>query len=263
MPASETQTLTRAFAILDCFSPERSEMGVREIARQLGLSSSTVGRLLASMHGARLLTQNQTTRAYSLGPKVLAWAGVYTSSLDIRARARPVLEDLHRITRESISLYILDGDERVCVERIESPERIRSVVRIGERMPLHAGASGKILLAFLPPAEGEQILRSIPLKPITSRTLTDRKALERELAAVRRQGYAVSLGERVPGAASVAAPIQDASGRVIAALNISGPLPRFTKAKISKYLKQVTRAAAHISQAMGFLAQPRDSTPTT
>ena len=252
MPAVETQTLARAFSILDSFSPDQSELGVRDIARRLGLSRSTVGRLLATMHAAGILHQNPNTRAYALGAKVLAWAGVYTATLDVRARARSALEELHRLTRESVSLYILDGTERVCLERIESPEHIRVVVRVGERLPLHAGASGKVLLAFLPAERRKAILEAIALPRLTPNTIANRAQLERELATVRKRGYAISVGERVSGAASVAAPIRGSDGNVIAALNITGPMPRVTDAKLLEYAELVIRAAAKISRDMGY-----------
>jgi len=252
MPSPGTQTLLRAISILDCFSPDKTELGVRELARHLGLSRSTVGRLLTTMHTAGILSQNPTLGAYALGPKVLAWASVYTGALDVRAKALPALKELHRLTRESMTLYILDGNERVCVERIESPEHIRVFVRLGERMPLHAGASGKVLLAFLPAERRDALLKSIPLSRLTPNTIVSRVQLVRELATIRKQGYAVSVGERVLGAASVAAPIYGAEGNVVAALNITGPMPRVTDAKLSEYVPLVLKATAKISREMGY-----------
>lgn len=262
MPAAETQTLTRAISILDCFSPDQSELGVREIARRVGLSRSTVGRLLATMHAAGILGQNPTTRTYAMGAKVLTWAGVYAATLDVRVKARPILEHLHRMTRETVSLYILDGCERVCVERLESPEGLRFVVRVGERMPLHAGASGKVLLAFLPPDQRREILRAISLTPLTGNTITSIPKLERELALVRKRGYAASVGERVVGGTSVAAPVRGASGDVLAALNLTAPTPRVSDEKILDYVKWVTQAAAQISREMGYMPPGREEIPS-
>jgi IclR family transcriptional regulator, KDG regulon repressor len=252
MPSSGSQTLVRGISILDCFSPDTTELGVREAARRLGLSRSTVGRLLTTMHTAGILSQIPTTGAYALGPKVLAWASAYTYTLDVRAKALPALKELHRLTRESVTLYILDGDERVCVERIESPEHIRVFVRLGERMPLHAGASGKVFLAFLPAERREELLKSIRLSRLTPNTIVKRTQLARELATIRKQGYAVSVGERVLGAASVAAPIYGAGGNLVAALNITGPMPRVTDAKLSEYVPLVVKASAQISREMGY-----------
>lgn len=158
MASGKTKSLVRAVEILDCFRSDAPELGVSEIARKLHMSRSTVGRLLATMRSLRILSQNGETRRYMLGPKVLAWSAVHGGLLDIREKSRAALEELHRLTRETASLYLLDGNERVCIDRIESrnPERVLSSP--GERMPLHAGAGGKVLLAFMTPERRAQIL---------------------------------------------------------------------------------------------------------
>jgi DNA-binding IclR family transcriptional regulator len=250
--AGESRTVLRAIRVLDCFSPEQPELGVRDLARRIGMASSTVGRLLATLEAARVLDRNPAARTYSLGPRVLAWAGVYTAALDVRTRARPILEMLRRATRETVSLYVRDGTERVCVERLESHEGIRAVVRVGERMPLYAGASGKALLAFLPAEERKALLRSVRLTRLTPRTITSRARLERELAAVRAAGHAVSVGERTMAGASVAAPIRGGDGAVVAALNLTGPAERVAGSKLPEYVRRVTAAAAAISHEMGY-----------
>jgi IclR family KDG regulon transcriptional repressor len=251
MPIVETQSLIRAVAILDCFHANQPELGVREIARQLDLPHSTVGRLVATMHSLGVLGQNPTTRRYMLGPKVLAWGTIFTSGLDIRDKARPALEELHRATRETVNLYLLDGNERVCLDLIESPQRVRVVVRRGERMPLHAGSSGKAILAFMSPDLVKPIL-SKPLERMTPNTITNRRTLLKELESIRARGYATSHGERFGDALGLAAPIFDASGKVVAALNVAGPNMRFTDAEAEKYAPQVVQLAAQISQALGY-----------
>jgi DNA-binding IclR family transcriptional regulator len=253
-PNSGTQALTRAIAVLDCFSIQQSELGVREIARRVHLSRSTVGRLVAALHRVGILSQNPTTRGYALGPKVLSWGSVYTATLDIRLKARPALEELHRATGESANLYVLEGIERICVDRIESLERIRAVVHVGERMPLYVGAAGKVILAFLPPDRREAILTGMHLKRWTPTTITTRGRLERELASIRAKGYAVSLGERAVGAAGVAAPLHGADGSVTAALNINGPSDRFAGDRLTSYVSQVVRAAERVSRGLGYMA---------
>ena len=251
MAKGESQTVLRAISIVNCFSAEHPSLGVREIARRLGLATATTGRLLATLHSAGVLARNPG-RTYTLGPRVLAWAGLYTGGLDVRATAAPILDRLRRATRESTMLYVLDGDERVCVERLEGPENIRAVVRLGERLPCYAGAGGKVLLAFLPPAEQQAMLARLTLVRFTDRTVTSRARLERDLATIRRQGYATTVGERFPGATAVAAPIFGADGSVIAAVNVSGPTNRFTASRRTECIRHVTRAALAISRAMGY-----------
>jgi IclR family KDG regulon transcriptional repressor len=155
MPAEQLQTLNRAIAILDCFTQENTELGVREIARLVELSSSATGRLLGAMKELGILSQNPDTHAYSMGARVLTWAGVYNAELNIRNRALPAIQELHNSTRESISLYVLENNERLCIERLESPQTVRIVTRVGRRLPLYAGSAGKVMLAFLSPRQQE------------------------------------------------------------------------------------------------------------
>ncbi|MBI5304276.1 MAG: IclR family transcriptional regulator [Chloroflexi bacterium] len=251
MASGEIQSLMRAIAILDCFRADQPQLGVREIARQLTMSTSTVGRLLATLYSAGILSQDPTTRLYRMGPKVLAWGALYTSLLDVREFARPSLEELHRITNETVSLYVLERTERVCVERIESPERVRVVVRIGERMPLHAGSAGKALLAFMPADDIEQIVAQ-PLERMTERTITNRRALLKELKTIRECGFATSHGERFEDALGLAAPIFDSNGKVTAALNVAGPLLRFTDQHVERFAPKIVLLANQVSRALGY-----------
>ncbi len=252
MPAEQLQTLNRAIAVLDCFTQDHTELGVREIARMLNLSTSVTGRLLGSLREMGILSQNPETRAYSMGAKVLTWAGVYNALLDVHNRALPAIQELHEASRETISLYVLDNNERLCIERLESPQSVRIVTRVGRRLPLYAGAAGKAMLAFFSLARQEAYFRSTPLLPLTNRTIIDPQALRIELQKVRIAGCAVSYGEWVEDAAGVAAPILNQEGEVVAALSISGPIQRFNQEKVPNYCMEVKRVAAQISERMGY-----------
>ncbi len=254
---SQTQTLARALAILDCFDVDQPLLGVRELARQLRMSRSTVGRLLATMRSAGVLSQDPVTRCYMMGPKVLTWSAIYTSGSDIRNRARPALEELHRATHETISLYILDGDERICIDRINSQENLR--MRVGEWLPIHIEASGKVLLAFVSPVLRKEVISRVYKKPSASGKRSSREALLDDLKKIQAQGYAVSHGESTAGASCVSAPVFDATGKPIAAITISGPTIRMTDDKVSEYASLVMAVAKKVSQAMGlngFLKPP-------
>ncbi len=252
MPAEQLQTLTRTIAILDCFTQDNTGLGVREIARMVKLSSSATGRLLAAMKELGILSQDPETRAYSMGPRVLSWAGVYNATLDVRNRAMPSIQELHQATRETISLYVLDGRERLCVERLESPQSVRIVTRVGRKLPLYAGSAGKVMLAFMPPSQQAEYFSTTRLEPLTSKTITDLALLRSELEKVREQGCAVSYGEWIEDAAGVAAPILDQNGEVIAALSISGPIQRFNDENVERYRAEVKRVAAQISESLGY-----------
>jgi IclR family transcriptional regulator, KDG regulon repressor len=252
MPVEQMQTLSRATALLDCFTYDRTELGVREAARLLGVSHSAAGRLMSAMKELGVLHQNQDTHLYSLGGKVLSWSGVYTSSLDVRNVALPAIQELHRSTQETISLYILEGIDRICVERLESPQTVRIVAHLGRRLPLYAGSAGKVFLAFLPPEKRDQILNETIFKPLTEKTIVDRTQLYDELSKIEERGYAVSHGEWILDASGVAAPVFNQSSEIQAALTISGPSQRFTAGTVEKYIREVVRVAQHISREMGY-----------
>ena len=250
-PLAERGVLAHVCSILDCFTPEKAEMGVRELARMADMSPSTTGRLLQSMRERGILRQDPETKTYSLGIRLLNWTGVYLSALDIRAIAMPVMADLQASTLETISLYVLDGTDRVCVERLESPQRVRIVARLGLRLPLYAGSAGKVILAYLSTEQTEQILTTVPLLPFTRHTITDAAKLREELAIIQARGYAFSHGEWIEDASGVAAPIFGHDNQVAGALTISGPSQRFDKEVIERYGQQLIPAGREISRAMG------------
>jgi IclR family acetate operon transcriptional repressor len=139
---------------------------------------------------------------------------------------------------------------------IESPMRVRVIVNVGERMPLHAGSAGKAILAFGPPDLVQQVI-ALPLERMTGNTITNRKKLLEELDSIRKCGYAVSHGERFADALGLGAPIFDASGRVVAALNVAGPIMRFTDAEVEKFAPQVMALANQVSWALGYSGTSR------
>jgi len=249
----KVQTLERVIFILDCFTLDEPILGVREISRKTGLSSSTAGRLMANMKKHGILNQDPESMSYSMGSKVLEWAGIYSLTSDIRALALPVMVRLQEQTRETISLYVLEGNERVCIERLESPETVRIVARIGRRIPLYTGSAGKVFLAFLPAERTVQILDSTELTPMTPQTITDINELMANLKEIHQQGFAISKGEWILEASGVAAPIFDLDGKVYAALTISGPSQRFTEERISEMAILVKEGAAQISSELGYI----------
>jgi IclR family transcriptional regulator, KDG regulon repressor len=251
MPPDSSSVLQHVVAILDCFSPDHPELGVREVARLANLSTSTAGRLMAEMRLIGILQQNSATRGYALGARILAWSGVYMDALDLRTVALPIMEDLRRASGETITLYLLDGNERLCVERMESRNTVRMVSRVGRSLPLYAGAAGKAILAYLPPERVDEFFNTVEPRPLTPHTLVEPAALRAELAHTRKRGYAVSDGEWIIDAAGVAAPIFNKGGEVVGSVSISGPSSRFTASKIQQYAADIVQAAGQISQFLG------------
>ena len=253
MPTDSTKVLHHFISILDCFSLNQPELGVRQVGRLANLSSSAAGRLMGEMCAEGILQQNPASREYALGSRLLSWSNVFLSQLNIRTTALPFMEDLRRTTGETVTLYILEGNDRLCVERMESQHNVRMVTRVGNRLPLYAGSAGKAILAYLPGERQEEYLRSVDLKPLTSQTMVNPHVLRQELMKVHQDGFATSRGEWLLEASGVAAPIFSANGLVAGAMSISGPASRFTPALMSAYAEAVVRVTRQISQLMGFL----------
>jgi IclR family transcriptional regulator, KDG regulon repressor len=250
---SKIQSIDRAIAILDYFSAKHPEAGVREIARHLKLHPSTVGRMLATLTSLDILIQDDLTHRYKLGSKVLKWGAVYLGNLNLQNEARPFMQVFREKTNETVSLYIPSGNERVLIERIDSTHFLRVITQVGERMPLYAGASGKIFLAFLPVEKREEVLETKRLERLTAQTIVNIEDLRKELSLIRKRGYAVSHGERVEGVSSVSAPIFNFRNQVIGAISISGPTGRFSAERINEFIEPLIKATQQISFAMGYI----------
>jgi IclR family acetate operon transcriptional repressor len=249
---SRPSSIEKAIDILFCFDPKHPQLRLTDISQRLGLHKSTTHRLLSLLKKKRLITADAASQLYGLGPGIVELAWVILRQQDLRTVCAPYLERLRQATNETVSLYIRMGDCRVCIEELESGQEIKYSQTVGLTAPLHVGAPGKVLLAFLPPAELEALLATLPLTAVTSHTITDREQLLQELATVRQRGYAVSVGERSLWASAAAAPIWDWSGRPIAALSVLGPSQRLTSKVLPALGQQVQQVALEISGALGY-----------
>lgn len=236
---SSVRAVLRALSILDSFEPGKAELSLTDLARNIGLSMSTTSRLVSTLEGQGYLSRNRDSQRYSLGPKIAQLGALGFSNLDLRRVALPFMQALNKVYDEGISLYVVQGDERVCVERIESSQPLRRVINIGDRHPMTRGAAGRVLLAYQSREKRDELLA---LDPFTT---------EDGLAELRHSGYTVSLGEREEGVSSIASPVFDARGIVIAALAMSGPSVRFEGPGFSDKVAKVKRHAELISSALG------------
>ena len=158
MASSEHQYINRIFSLLDCFSVENPELGVREAARMLNISPSSCGRLLSELRDEGILVQDMESRSYSLGGRVIRWAEVYSESSDLRKKAFPFMEEIYKKTNETVTLYTAEEFDRVCVERIESRKTVRVSEPIGTRINIFTGSGGKSILAFRTKEEIDHVL---------------------------------------------------------------------------------------------------------
>jgi IclR family transcriptional regulator, acetate operon repressor len=251
--AQRVQSLDRAFAILRCFTPSQSELSLSELARLTGLSTSTTHRLLTSLKTNGALRQ-VGDRRYRLGPLVLQLTNLAIQSSGLRETALPLMRVLRDVTDETVGLHLLRSDlTRSVIEQVESRQALRRIyTEIGNPIgiPLHLGAPGKLLLAYLPERDRYEVLAR-PLVRATPMTLTDPDQVAATLAEIRGRGYSVSLGERVDGIRSVAAPIREHSGRVIASLSVSGPERRMPQERLHVIAAQARDCATEVSRNLG------------
>jgi DNA-binding IclR family transcriptional regulator len=219
-PGRGTATLRSALAILDAFTSSRPKLSLADLAVITGQDKATLLRHLKVFVDKQLVERNGHT--YSLGLGAFALGAGYLAQHDIYAISRGPMEDLAERLGETISLAIRDGSEVVYIEVVHGQAEIGVQSSVGVRQPAHCSALGKVLLAWLTPDEREQSVYAHPLVRMTSHTITTRNELEAHLSEVRTNGYATDNEERAEGIRCVATPIWDRTGRVAAALSVSG-----------------------------------------
>ena len=249
-----TEAAERVADVLLAFSRGGRTLGISALSRELQLSKAVVYRILQSLLSRGLVDFDPTSREYGLGPSAIVLGARALRYLDLREVAREDLLRLRDLTRETTTLSLLAVDHRTYVDQYESPQEIRMEVELGRLYPLHAGASSRAILAFLPEPEVERVLRG-GLDPLTEETVIVADKLREGLVAVRSDGYATSRGERRSGAGSVAAPVFSADGRVTGSISVCGPLLRFNTDAVSRYVPLVTEAAANISRKLGHIGR--------
>jgi IclR family acetate operon transcriptional repressor len=252
------QSIDRAVAILRCFDGRRPDLGISDLARSTGLSTSTVHRLLLAMQANQLVRQT-ADRRYALGPLVVQLARGGGLPDTLRDAAMPVLRALRDETEETAAVHeLLPSRHRVVVDQVESHHQLRrTYTEFGIPVPLPQGAPGKALLAFLPWEEQATVLAGT-LAQVTPQTITDRDLLAAQLAEARSLGFAKSLSERTPGIRTVAAPVFDFSGQVVGCLSLSGPEMRMPPERMEQLGERVVPAAWSVSQLLGATTQERD-----
>jgi DNA-binding IclR family transcriptional regulator len=249
-----SQAVDRALTILHLFAATGTSWSLAELAAETGLPVSTVHRMVKSLAGRELIVVDPRTKRYSVGAEVMRLAQGFLNSdpvARVQALAQPHIESLHASCRETVNLQVNSGTHRICVFELPSTHPIRMVTTVGGVYPLHAGAAGKALLAWLPDADRRRLLSSQPLTPVTSSTISELDVLEADLRETRDRGYAVSYGEVVEGAAALAAPIFGVQRAPVGVINITGPNDRFDAGAIRRTANALRAACTDISVQMG------------
>lgn len=249
--AAQVGVVAKVLKILETLRGSPSGLQLRQIAQQTGINKSTAYRFLAHLESEGYLFRDDAG-SYVIGLKLVRLGSGITYQMTLRTISRPVLQKLWKTAGETVNLGVLDGQEVLYLDVMESPHSFRLVSQIGLRRPIYCTALGKALVACLPDEEREQLLSSLGLERLTPHTITRPARLRKELAAVRQQGYAVDHEEAVLGARCVSAPIRDETGKVTAAVSVSGPITRISRQKIPFFAAAVSEAARAISARLGF-----------
>lgn len=212
----------------------------------------TAHRILAALTGRRYLARDERTRRFRLGPAALELGERARAVLDLRQAALPVLRRLARQTDETALLTVPNSerDRSVCLERVESSQPLRLSVEPGRRLPLHAGASQKALLAFLAEEDIERVAAG-SLERLCGATITDADALRADLAEVRERGWAISFEETNVGVWGVAVPLLDEDGTAVAAVGLAGPSARLSPDEVLDHLERLRDGAVEITAPLG------------
>ena len=259
------RSVDRALDLLKALERARSPMGVSELGRSAGIPKATAQRLLAALE-LRGFVEKERGR-YQLGAAVVALADAFLAGNSLTRASLPVLEELVASTGETASLYVRQGFDRVVVQRVHSPHPLRYILRIGQRLPLHLGASGQLLSAAM---DEDELLRYLDrigeIRLATGERLSKPDFLAK-LARARERGFALSFGERDSGVVSVAAPVLrerehargvdvpsgmfTVHGGTVAAVGVTGPRVRMTPEKVDQVIQAVRRAADQIADSHG------------
>ena len=250
--ASQVQSVDRAIAILYLLA-RRGGAGVTAIANELGVHKSTAFRLIAALENGDLIEQEGERGKYHLGRGVLRLAAATTARLELPAESRPVCRRLATEVGEAVNIAILDSGEATNILQEYAPSAITGRNWLGQRTPLHATASGKVLLAYADPVTAKEALDAA-LRSYTPHTITEPAALEAELAGVRERGWASTAEEFEIGLNALAAPVYDGTGEVVAAVGVSGPSYRLTVESFPAAAAHLAAGAREISARLGYFA---------
>lgn len=243
------KALMKGLDVLEALAADRCELTLADLARALELPKATAHRIVHALASRGYLERDSRTGAYRLGLRVWQLGCHVVNQLRLREVARPFLEQLATKTEEHVNLCILDGNEAVFIDIIESPKPVRPYTYLGGRVPAYCSATGKAMLAFQTEEVISGVLRK-GLKPFTDRTIVEPRRLRGELHRIRSMGYAVNLEEWREDVCGLAAPVWNHENKVVGAVSITTLASRFDEQEFSS---PVLAAARGISHALGYL----------
>lgn len=239
----------RAVTLLETLA-NHPDAGVTQLAHHTDATKSQVFRLLHTLEARGYVRKDPATKTYRLGYRTIYLGHEARSQATLNHVAGPILDELAEDTDENVHLVVRDGLRSVCVALRESTLPLRLYAEVGRPGPLHAGGGSVLLLAYAPPQVRRQVLAG-PLEVYTPATVTEPSRLEELLRTIRANGYHVATNDLDEGAFSIAAPVRDHDGTIVAALSVAGPISRFTESRAAAHRVKVVRAAERLSAELG------------
>lgn len=255
--------LGKALQLLDVFVESGEPIPLAEAARRLNLPRQTVHRLTWQLVDEGLLRRDLAKDMFAVGPRL---SGLALGTLSATWQPGPVhavLEDLAGDIRETCNLSVLEGNRLLYIDRVECDWPVRAQFDPGARMPIHATAGGKLLLAYLPSRSRSRLLAALPMPALTERTITNADRMAQEITSIRKLGYALNNEENAEGLVGLAVPIRDGAKRVAAALAVHAPLTRVAHADLPAFASPLRDAADRIEHQLILMKDPSyDQTDT-
>lgn len=244
--------MQKALRILLHVGDSGREVGVTQVATELSMNKTTVHRLLNALARFDLIEKNPVSERYRLGLRLHDLGTRAIESRTLRSEARPFLVEMSRRSKEAVSLAVPEAGGIFCLDRVDSPQTIITVrTTVGTKFPAHCTAIGKAALAYMPAGDADAVLSGGELIRYTQFTLTRPSELKKNLGLIRQRGYALDHQELERGLSGVAAPVLTQEGRLLAAVGIAGPTPRFRGKELAQKIALAKEIASRISNSLG------------
>lgn len=254
MPTKQTgysaPIVYKAFALLDEVGRAQSELGVSDLARRLNFSKSTVYGITQALTDLGALRQDAETKKFRLGPALVQLGNQALAGVDVRSITRPFMEELSHEFNETVFLGTFNEYGITIIEKVDSPQELKISAPVGTRIPIFAGATGKVFLAGLKEKVLEKILMERSLPKYTEKSVTDPEAYRKELEKVRREGFATDFGEYIQGVNAISVPLLDPWGWPTAGLWMVGFRHSFERDKMERACQAAMNVAAKVGELL-------------
>ncbi len=243
--------VTKVLHILETLHDAPSGLQLKDVAQMTGINKSTAYRFLAHLEHDGYVFRD-SSGAYAIGVRLARLASGTSYQTTLRKLSRPILQQLWRVTGETVNISVLDGREVLYLDVMESSHTFRLVSQVGMRRPVYCTALGKVMLAFIPEEEQQYFFEGMSFERFTPHTIRGAAQLRKEFALIRQRGFSIDNEEAYLGSRCIGAPIFEASGKIAAALSVSGPTTRVTRERVPAVAAAAKNAAMAISRTLGY-----------